>query len=260
MYRTRVGFPSTFSCYCADLILEAALKGTSSRCCPGLVIHTAPEQERQSDVTVASNSPGRITISRTKNLNRVHRSSTLIFRDDFSHGMAVGAELKRVDLENLVRILYQAASFYHHLKREGPIKPSNVSVELLRVQMNLDDVYVPMEGGRLYIRDNTVEITLAHSEDNCFSDPVGMRLFNDNEFNLHFYVFYFNPMTLKIRECLLPLLVTYFVSHNNHDQCNGINLPMQLANPTSNCQERRELISASSLATSPLWDSVSHEG
>jgi hypothetical protein len=194
-FATQVGFLGGFACFCEDKRLGAALERESVNHVPGLKVRCKGEET--CDISVIMKKKKEVAIVRSNARNRPHRVAGLTLSDNFEHCVPATANGSR-NLGEICRILHAAACFYGHLTRQGPEK-SNVTLELLYLEEDLDGVSVPR--GTVAIQNQQAIVKLNHSiEDNGrASGPVGLSITNSlNQFDLHPYVFYFNPSNLKI--------------------------------------------------------------
>ncbi|KIJ53196.1 hypothetical protein M422DRAFT_25663 [Sphaerobolus stellatus SS14] len=204
-FATIIGFPSRFSCFCTDRELRSALAKESTEQSLDLTVNSNAEEE--CDVSIIKE-PRKVIISRTA-ANRSLGFSSFNSGDNFRHEIEVGDTFSCSDLQSLCRLLLDAARFYHHLKRtpQGPPDNSKVTVELLYLNKDPEDYYVPLPRGNVIIKEGSATIEIISATElnkKSVSKPIGMRLRNNNNFDLHAYIFYFNPATLKIAKWHAP--------------------------------------------------------
>jgi hypothetical protein len=192
-YVTRIGFPSSFTCFCRDGELAYALKKESTKNFPGLRLC---DDQGSCDISVIRE-PGRVVISRSHS-NRPHIHSQITLSDDFNYSIPLGAKLSASDVGNVCRILHDSAYFYHHLTRGD--SSSNVELGLFYLEEDYDECLIP--ASIIPLEAQSRQVTIDISIETKQSLPVGMTMTNGNEFGLQPYIFYFNPQDLKIGEFL----------------------------------------------------------
>jgi hypothetical protein len=189
-YVTRIGFPTSFSCFCRNDELRLALEQESAINFPGLQLR---DDEGSCDISVIRE-PGRVVISRSHS-NRPHRHSQITISDDFNYSMPIGAKLSASDVGKVHRILINSAYFYHHLTR-GDSTSSNVELGLWYLEEDYDECLIP--ASIIPLEKQACQAAIDIGINTRHSLPVGMTMTNGNEFGLQPYVFYFNPQDLKI--------------------------------------------------------------